>query len=176
VAFHPIDKYLGSAIAAFCGCKKWRHNKIDDSADAVYFGEESDVEFALHLRGAWMTHFDRNWMIYKSDNPRLRDLPSARQSFSVAFATEMKARLDAWMAMRADPEAPTDGDTHGALVVKRTDLVEAEMARRGITLGMGRASRNLGDNAAAAGAGLMAARTASVGRGLGGGVKAIGRA
>jgi hypothetical protein len=173
-AFHPVDKYLGGYIALFCGCRSWisRKGDGDDVADdVVYFGVDSDVEFAMYLRGAWMRHFDIQWEIFSQDARRLKDRAAARQSFSIGFAREMRDRLDRW-DMRKD--VTTSGDTSRALVAKRMDIVQAEMERRGIKLGHGKRIKSYGDHMTAAGAGVNAARSASVGRGVGGGVKQIG--
>jgi hypothetical protein len=168
--FHPVDRYLGHYIAKFVGCRRWNNRNDPASVTASYFGLSADIEFALHLRDAWKVHFDRAWDIYKSDNRRLRDMARARQSFSLAFAHGMKDRLEGWTAAQRG-DAQEAGGT--ALVVQRSELVEAEMDRRGISLGTGKRATNLGADNAAAGAGLMAAKSAGVGRGVGKGPLAI---
>jgi hypothetical protein len=178
-AFHPVDKYLGGYIALFCGCRSWVHrwSRINDEAvdETVYFGVDSDVEFAMYLRAAWIKHFDAQWEIFAQDARRLKDRAAARQSFSMGFAREMRDRLDRWNSVKNDT-VTTGGDSSQALVAKRLDIVGAEMERRGIKLGHGQPIRSYGDHMTAAGAGINAARSASVGRGVGGnGPKQIGR-
>jgi hypothetical protein len=174
-AFHPVDKYLGGYIALFCGCRSWISRKGGGPDCTVYFGVDSDVEFALYLRGAWMRHFDIQWEIFSQDARRIKDRAAARQSFSIGFAKEMRDRLDRWNTRQND-HVTTSGDSSHALVAKRLDLVQAEMERRGIKLGWGAGVKSFGDHMTAAGAGANAARSASVGRGVGGGVKQIGAA
>lgn len=165
LVLHPVDKYLGRFIAEFCGCKCWINRKEERM---VYFGVDSDVEFAMHLRAAWIKHFDFNWAIYSEDHRRIRDRATVRQSYSVGFAEEMEKRLKKWQGANEGGAA-----TSNALVVKRLDIVTAEMARRGIHLGKGKASKSYGFDHAAAGAGVNAARSASVGKGVGGGARQI---
>jgi len=167
-AFHPVDKYLGKAIAEYCACRCWV-SRMTDPAKFVYFGVESDIEFASHLRAAWIKHFDLHWETYAQDVKRIKDRAAARQSFSVGFADEMRSRLERWKTNNQKAD-----ETSTALVLKRQDLVTAEMARRGIHLGRGRGMKSFGVNSQAAGAGVNAARSASVGRGVGGGVRMIG--
>jgi len=124
-AFHPVDKYLGVYIGLFCGCKTWINRQAEGPDRVVYFGVDSDVEFAMHLRGAWMKHFDVQWEIFSSDVRRVKDRAAARQSFSRGFAMEMRNRLDNWQAVKGKK---SETDTSNALVAKRLDLVEAEMA------------------------------------------------
>lgn len=169
-AIHPVDKYLGASIAKFVGCICYTDNRQMPAA-TVYFGFEADVEFALYLRSAWIKHFDFHWELYKSDNPRRRDLMVARQSFSVGFAQGMIERLEAWNQKR---NVPTDGETGTEVSLRKQDLVRSELANRGIHLSRGGGGTRLGMNAGAAGAGSQAAASASVGRGVGGGVRMIG--
>ena len=176
-AFHPVDRYLGHYIGRFCGCKAWtQHGANEDMPrDYVYFGVESDVEFATYLRGIWIQHFDLNWSVYKENNPRLKELARARQNFSFAFADQMRKRLDSWAVN------PNDDGKHlsseNTLVVQKLDLVMAELAKKGMTFGHGTGPRNLGDHHAARGAGANAAKTAGLGRGVGNrGQKLIGAA
>lgn len=166
LVLHPVDKYLGRVIAEFCGCKSWINRGV---GKFVYFGVDSDVEFAMHLRNAWVRHFDMQWEIFVADHRRVKDWAAARQSFSIGFADGMARRLEKWK--RGQDKSASDSN---ALVVKRQALVEAEMARRGIKLGRGKGIKQFGGHDAAAGAGVNAANSASVGRGVGGGVRMIG--
>ena len=158
VILHPIDRYCGTLIADFCGCKVWRSMSDDGVPRVKYMGVDADAEFARYLRAAWIKHFDFNWEMFVQGHRRLADMAAARVAFSQSFASAMRDRLDGWQQ-----KAPV-GQT--ALVVKRADLVTAEMAKRGLHLSKSTVKGKSANHGAGAGAGYQAGRSASVGAGV----------
>lgn len=169
--FHPVDVRLGGLIGRFCGCYCYFEGRQTSNPKVVYFGQPSDVEYALFLRAAFQAAYDDGWYVV-ADKYGVRAIKGARQEYTKVFCDTMIERLDGWLYRTMQDVEP--GGT--ALVVQKQDLAKSELSNRGMNFGaFGLASSGNSHRGEAAGAARNAANNMTMGRGMqGGGAKQIG--
>lgn len=173
--FSPIDRYVGNAIAAFCGVKIYvashplqgGRGRNTNKRRIIYFGLDSDVELALWMRGALRQFMDDQWAEFKKyecHGKTIEHIKRDRIGFIQAFCTEVAKRLRN-MAWR------NDGEGSGkSLVIVKDKAATTELAKRDVVLhGRAKMKGGAAGSADGAAAGTMAGRAADVGRGVGAG-------
>jgi len=167
IAIHPVDRRCSVYVCQFCGVVPYIYD-----GKVHLFGFENDVELAKWMLHSLRIQFDKDWEIYKRfelGSKRLVNIKEARISFSAGFAKAINERMRNWIYR--ETQSPETGTS---LVIKKNEIVEAEISSRGIHLGKN-GSAPVGINAAAAGAGYNSGKAAETGRGVGGSYVAIGR-
>lgn len=171
---HPIDRYCSVIVGKFCGVQPWIHNN-DEGECMKMLGLEADVELATWMLSAFREQFEADWLKYKRfdmASKRFKDLTAARVSFVHGFARAINDRLQDWLYRDSPKEGSAESDGR-ALVIKKHDLVQAEMERRGLHLGRGTRRGAVNADTTAAGAGYNSGKAADVGRATAGGAGPI---
>lgn len=157
---HPVDRYCSVIVGKFCGVVPFLRN---NGSTVALFGLDADVELAKWMLHAFREQFEHDWEVFKRfqmESKRLLDIKDARKSFAHGFTEAINNRLKDWM-FRQSPEG---GSGEGALVLRKHDIVAAELERRGIHLAPTGRRGSRGSHDQAAGAGYNAGNAANVGR------------
>ena len=173
--FSPIDRYIGNAIARFCGVKVYvSSTPLNGGTGAnttkrrvIYFGLSADVDLAMFIRGALIDFMNDQWEAYKRHTcygMRVEDLKRERIGFIQGYCRTVSARL-------TDMTFRKDGEGSGTdLVVSKLSASADELSKRGVNIdGNARMKGDASGSATGAGAGVIAGNSASVGRGVGAG-------
>jgi len=124
--FDKIRGQLVMPVGRFCHCSAWVVGKGSDTIS--YAGLESETIFAH-----WMLDMLADFVLFSLDGYAHRNLRSRRvtrlerSAFIVGCATRIAERLQ---ALTPRPVAGTGRD----LVIAKNQLIDAELARRGIKL------------------------------------------
>jgi len=166
VVFHPVDRLLSGAIAKFAGVRRWyKRPPGTEEAHVVFFGLEADVALAEWLRATLVSQFDRDWENYcliDRKNKALSKVKESRIGFANGFASAINERFDDWLYRSKDA---LDGYDN-ALVLKKQDIIQDEMARRGIHLRQTIYTGAAVTAGISAGAGYNAGKAAQIAQGV----------
>ena len=138
----PLDGCVG-AIAHFCDCRVWREKNAMGEARYVFFGLRSDVEVAHYLTelidGAVRSELGRYKTSKAYQKFRHNERHLANSSFTFGMVGSIAEKL---MAMK-DARDATNAGTGRALVVVKSAVVDAELARLDLKLRRARSSSRL---------------------------------
>lgn len=174
---HPVERYCAVIVGRFCAVKPYTVS--DEGALKLrLFGLESDVELATWMLTAFVQQFESDWERFKKvelGSKRFVTIKDARLSFARGFCDAVNKRLNDWLYRRENDieNSPTEG-TSNALIIKKFDLVEQELRKRGVHLSRANHRGNAGNHEGARGAGYMSGSRAETGRSVGGGAIMIG--
>lgn len=178
---HPVDRYCSVLVGQFCGVIPYIGGGTDGELTLILFGLDADVELASWMLAAFKDQLEHDWNVYKRfqmESKRLLDIKKARLAFVRGFTSAVSDRLRDWMFRDANSVVGSNRSTEGKdLVIRKRNLAEDELARRGIHLHKaGSQYRRPSSDNAAAGAGYQSGQGASVGgKAVGGARIAIGR-
>ena len=129
----PLDECIG-AVAEFCDCRVWREKGADGAATYVFFGLPSDVAGAHTLAELIDEAVRCELGRYKTTPDYGRFRHQERYLANASFALGMVASIaDKLTAMKAERDK-VNHSTGRDLVVLKTGIVEAELAKLGIDL------------------------------------------
>lgn len=129
----PLDECIG-AVADFCDCRVWREKTPAGAARYVYFGLRSDVAVAHYLTELIDTAVRSELGRYKTTRDYASFRHQERHLANASFALGMVASIaDKLAAMKAERDKANQGSGRD-LVVLKTGIVDAELAKLGLTL------------------------------------------
>ncbi|MBP6013625.1 MAG: DUF2786 domain-containing protein [Alphaproteobacteria bacterium] len=138
----PLDGCIG-AVAHFCDCRVWREKNAEGETRYVFFGLRSDVEVAHYLTELIDGAVRHELGQYKTGKAyqkfRHNERHLANSSFTFGMVASIAAKL---MAMKDARDAANAG-TGRALVVVKTAVVDAELAKLNLRLRPQRSSSRM---------------------------------
>jgi hypothetical protein len=138
----PLDGCVG-AIAHFCDCRVWRERNAAGEARYVFFGLRSDVEVAHYLTELIDGAVRHELGCYKTSKAYQRFRHNERHLANSSFTFGMVGSIaEKLMAMKDARDAANEG-TGRALVVVKTAVVDAELAKLDLRLRRPRSSSRL---------------------------------
>lgn len=177
----PVVRYCAAMVGKLTCVTFYVDNanspNAGDKADIVAVGLDADVEYAMWLLSSLRTFMDDQWVSYRDwqlEACTRQELKAERIGFIRGYCRKVCDRVREMVDVYEREHAGGVG-TGTNLIVRKTDLVNAELDRRGIHLGRGRAMTGRGYGSEhGAQAGAQAGNSASLGRGVGQGRAAIG--
>lgn len=129
----PLDGCIGP-IAHFCDCRVWREKNAEGDARYVFFGLRADVEVAHYLAelidGAVRHELGR----YKTSKAYQRFRHNERHLANSSFTFGMVNSIAEKLVAMKDARDAANADTGRALVVVKTAVVDAELAKLNLKL------------------------------------------
>lgn len=147
----PLDGCIG-AVAHFCDCRVWREKNAAGETRYVFFGLRSDVEVAHYLTelidGAVRHELGR----YKTSKAYQKFRHNERHLANSSFTFGMVGSVAEKLRAMKDARDAANAGTGRALVVVKTAVVDAELAKLNLRLRPQRStSRMVSDSAYEAG-------------------------
>ena len=167
----PVWRYCSVAIGRFTGTKPYvtkEEGHTGKKSPIVFFGLESDVELAVWLLNSLEAFMLDRWAMYKKTyRGPASELKAEMVGFIQQYCRTVSERLIDAAEFVHKPGSEEAKST--ALVVKKSEVVQAEMARRGVHVGGRGANLGGGAHGSASGksAGRAAGQAANIGRGVG---------
>jgi len=129
----PLEECIG-AVADFCGCRAWRERTPDGGPRYVFFGLAADVAVAHYLIELIDTAVRAELGRYKTSREYQAFRHQERHLVNASFALGMVGSIaDKLTAMKAERDR-AKGVTGRDLVVVKTNVVDAELAKLGVEL------------------------------------------
>jgi hypothetical protein len=147
----PLDGCVG-AVAYFCDCRVWREKNAAGEARYVFFGLRSDVEVAHYLTelidGAVRSELGH----YKTSKAYQKFRHNERHLANGSFTFGMVGSIAEKLVAMKDARDAANAGTGRALVVVKTAVVDAELAKLNLRLRRQRStSRMISESAYEAG-------------------------
>ncbi len=129
----PLDGCIG-AVAHFCDCRVWREKNVAGETRYVFFGLRSDVEVAHYLTelidGAVRHELGR----YKTSKAYQKFRHNERHLANSSFTFGMVGSVAEKLRAMKDARDAANAGTGRALVVVKTAVVDAELAKLNLRL------------------------------------------
>jgi len=178
----PIIRMCAAAVGRLTSVTFYINNispHSGDKAPIMAVGLDADVEYAMWMLKSLRAFMDDQWVTYRDwslEACTRNELKAERIGFIRGYCATVCRRIN---DMIRDYKSKVEGGmgTGTDLIVRKNDLVKAELERRDIHLGRGRsmAGRGYGSEHGSH-AGAQAGNSASLGRGVGQSHAAIGKA
>jgi hypothetical protein len=153
-------------IQEFTETKAYRHVKVDGSKEFHFIGLPHDVEMATYLYELVTMSAKRAWLRYSAslfDSGEALRTKDRRKSFYQAFGLTIGEMMQELSDQRA--KMRSESATGTAVVIRKQDLIKAQMASTGLALRKSRSYNIVGRlNENAFGAGRDAASKVNLGR------------
>lgn len=178
----PVVRYCAAAVGRLTSVTFYINNKYSphkgDACGIVAIGIDADVEYAVWILKSLRAFMDDQWRDYRDwqlEACTRNELKAERIGFIRGYTDRVVERIN---SMVRNYKANVSGGvgTGTDLIVRKNDLVAAELDRRGINLG--RAGKSMAGRGYGSGhgamAGAQAGNSAALGRGVGQSRAAIG--
>lgn len=128
----PYDE-CGPAVAAYFDCRCWFETDAEGRLRHVFFGLPGDVQAAVYLMHLIAHAFETEANRYRAGPEYARGRGGRRRALHTSFVLGLSIGIQARLrAMQAERDAAVQASAGRSLVLAKTGVVEAEMAKLGL--------------------------------------------
>jgi len=139
----PVVRYCAPYVGKLTSVTFYINNKYHDKCPIIAVGLDADVEYAMWLLTSLRQFMDDQWLTYRDfqlEACTRDELKAERVGFIRGYTRRVNERIQ---DMISKYKASVNGGMGKGtdLIVRKQDLVKAELERRGINLGRGKSMR-----------------------------------